>query len=114
DNDIRQFRPTKTGNYWLEVWDVTGTCKDSDTLEVKYVEAFNFEIGSPFDTVCFNEFKPIKADPKFDTGYTWEWVVPSGETNPGSATFHQPVKSGKYIVRVTDINTCTESDSVEI
>jgi gliding motility-associated-like protein len=108
--------PNVTGKYKATITD-RFLCKASDSVNVQFSDSLlTFDLGGPVDTICFSgpgQGKIIKAtDIRYDNliNYTWEWTVPTGETNPGNASQINPTRSGNYSVRITDRWGCKTND----
>ncbi|HEX8546384.1 MAG TPA: gliding motility-associated C-terminal domain-containing protein, partial [Cytophagaceae bacterium] len=113
-----QFFPTKTGNYSVKVTDASGNCTDEDTVSIVFVPDFGFELkNNPNEVICYNIGGSIESkDPKYNTGYQWNWSVPSGEPQPANNVVKiDPKTSGRYIIKIVDPATlCDDRDTVDI
>ena len=109
--------PTKSGPFTATVQD-RWKCKASSVTAVNFSnDLFEFDLGKPSDTVCFNLPKTITSTlDTFKTNYyTWEWIkVPVNAIPPNGAKSYQPKVSGTYTVKITNREKCDNKDSVDI
>lgn len=96
------YTASATGQYWVQVVDVNG-CDGGDTLQVNFFVQPLANLG-PDVSLCAGE--SITLDPGAFAQYNW-W-------NGGNATTAAVNAAGWYWVAVTDVNGCTDTDSMQV
>lgn len=101
---------TPVGNYTLRVTEDNSLCSNYQDLTVSIVEISN--ILNSLYKVCPGG-NPVRIVAGNTTGYSYEWIVPSGVTNPGNSPFIDTNIPGRYIVRINN-GYCIQEFSTEV
>lgn len=101
--------PVNTTDYVVSGTDVNG-CINTDTVSVNVNPLPPANAGSDI-AICFGDTTTLTAT----GGQTYSWSPQDSLSNPNNAiTLAYPSLTTEYIVSVTDINGCIQSDSVVI
>jgi len=113
DNSIPNptVNPDETTEYILEVELLNG-CTDSDSILITVNDLPVVDAGEDIDYLCDGDSIQLNASPGFAS---YSWVPTSDVSNPA---INNPFAIGDvtadYIVTVTDLNNCMNSDTVNI
>lgn len=88
---------TPSGNYTLRVIESNSSCTNFQDLTVSIVEIPN--ILNPFYKICPGG-SSVRIIAGNSSGLSYEWVVPSGVSNPGNSPFIDTSVPGNYKVRI--------------
>ena len=103
--------PTSTGTYTVTVTDANG-CSGNDAVQVT-VHALPIVNAGNDVSICTGQTTPIGGTPTGPAGSTFLWSPAAGLNNTASANpIAQPGSTTNYVVSVTDLNLCNNTDSV--
>ncbi len=98
--------PNTTTPYMVTVIDLVTGCYDRDTVVVTVNLLPNADAGNNV-TICEGDTTTITATG--GTSYSWNQMLGNGDSHDVN-----PTTTTKYIVTVTDANTCVNTDSVTV
>lgn len=105
--------PTSTTNYSVTLTDSVG-CTVTDQVLVT-VNALPFADAGPDRQVCPLQGAPLTGAPTGPPGATFLWSPATGLNDPTlGAPIATPSVSTTYMVLVTDVNGCTNTDTVNV
>ncbi len=94
------------GSYAVTVTDSILGCHSFDSVHVFVNPLPIINLGND-TTICKEDFITLKASVPNITNYMW---LPGNQTNSAITTSSE----GSYIVKITDVNTCVNSDTINI
>ncbi len=105
--------PTSTTTYIVTLTDGIG-CTVIDSVSVVVNVLPSASAGSDL-TPCLNTTIPLGGSPTGPTGSTYVWTPSTGLNNTTSANPTLSVTTeGSYVVTVTDVNQCVNTDTVSV
>ncbi|MBK9274255.1 MAG: gliding motility-associated C-terminal domain-containing protein [Flavobacteriales bacterium] len=105
--------PTSTTNYSVTLTDSVG-CTVTDQVLVT-VNALPFANAGPDRQVCPLQGAPLTGAPTGPPGATFLWSPATGLNDPTlGAPIATPSVNTTYVVQVTDVNGCTNTDTVNV
>ncbi len=105
-------KPSSTRDYILNLNDAMG-CKDADTVKITVYNLPIPLIIATKDTICaFIDSTQLTAS----GGLSCSWLAPTtGLKTPGACmTWANPLATSRYVVRVTDANSCKDTIGYKI
>ncbi len=105
--------PTTDATYIVVVSDSNG-CVSSDSMKLKVNPLPIANAGGPTTNICLGDSINIGL-PSLPNGSIYSWSPSTGLANPNtSITQASPASTTTYTLTVTDINTCVNTDSIEV
>jgi len=109
--------PDTPSYFYVEVIDVNN-CVNNDSLYIDFLPLPDADAGEDTsvclniaDLLVFNQSVPMQAS----GGVSYTWTPIAGLDNPNiSNPIATPVVNTIYIVEVTDVNNCVNTDSIEV
>jgi len=115
-DDDPVFAGLAPGNYELRVRSGDGCVAEGSDVTINSVPPSPTVIVSAGTSTCVNNVPTvtITATPSggSGTGYTFDWNVPMGATDPGNVSSFNATVAGTYSVTVTDSRGCSGSGNV--
>lgn len=106
------YNPVKSGTYKVTVGDGFG-CSAFKSTTITYVPSFNLDLGTKIEACSYTGFVINATKPNI-VSYEWATDVLSRKGGmPGTTmSTYTPDTSGHYSVKLTDINGCTDQDTL--
>ena len=117
DSNVVTLAPSSDQTYIISS-DLTGGCKDKDTITVRNVASYTTNITTPDDTICLHESTDltVTATPGTEGPFTYSWTPTSqGILSPTTQTTQvKPNGNTMYHVTVISASGCIVRDSLPI
>ena len=103
------FSITSAGQYWVKITDRLGCFKYSDTITISIDNFSNITTLGPDVNLCSGNYIYLTNGATQATNYIW-----SDTSNNDSLQVIQPMGTYTYWVTVSDSNSCTKTDSIDV
>ncbi|NLN72649.1 MAG: PKD domain-containing protein, partial [Bacteroidales bacterium] len=100
--------PTSTSTYTVTV---TSSNACTSTADFTLTVHENPSVDINYSPSCYGESVAVSAEASPTGTYSYNWMVPSGASNPGNNGSFTTNVEGSYYVTITDVNTCSATSS---